>query len=107
MADEPIQSDRAARLAAARDRGSIAVSIAPVHAVTYWYGLSEAILAVQQDRELPESVRPSTLRGAGRRLEAEFLKLNEAFSPSQFAGTRDKLAEIREAVHKAWIERWN
>jgi hypothetical protein len=92
------------RLRAARDRGSVGVSIAPIHAVRYWYSLGEAVLAVQQEREQPKSVPPSSLRGAGDRIEAEFSKLNEAFSQTQFPATRERLSEIKAILQQAWIE---
>jgi hypothetical protein len=92
------------RLRAARDRGSVEISIAPIHAVRYWQSMGEAILALEKDCELPKSIPSSILRGAGPRLEVEFPKLNEAFSETQFPATRQRIREIRENLEKAWIE---
>jgi hypothetical protein len=95
------------RLLAARDRGSIEISIAPIHAVRYWQSMGEAILALEKECELPKSIPSSILRGAGPRLEVQFVKLNEAFSETQFPITRERIREIRESLEKAWIEDWN
>ena len=95
------------RLRVARDRGSIEISIAPIHAVRYWQSMGEAILALEKERELPKSIPSSILRGAGPRLEVQFVKLNEAFSETQFPATRERIREIRESLEKAWIEDWN
>jgi len=95
------------RIRAARDRGSIEISIAPIYAVRYWQSMGEAILALEIDHELPKSIPSSILRGAGPRLEVAFVKLNEAFSETQFPATHVRILEIRESLQKAWIEDWN
>jgi hypothetical protein len=95
------------RVRAARDRGFVEISIAPVHAVRYLQSLGEALLAIQQGTEKPKSLPSSLLRGAGPRLEADYVKLNKAFSETQFPVTRERIREIRESLEKAWIEDWN
>jgi hypothetical protein len=95
------------RLRAARDRGSIEISIAPVHAVRYWQSLGEALLAVHQEGELPKAVPSSILRGAGARLEPVLARLDEAFSEAQYPATRERIREIRESFEEAWVNDWN
>jgi hypothetical protein len=95
------------RIRAARDRGSVGVSIAPIFAVRYWQSLGEALVAVQPSPELPKSPPSSNFRGAGRELETNFVSLNNAFSEKQFAVTRERIREIRGQLEKTWIEDWN
>ena len=95
------------RIRAARDRGSVGISLAPIYAVRYWQSLGEALLAIQQSPELPKSPPSSILRGAGHQIETNFESLNNAFSETQFAVTRERIREIRGQLEKAWIEDWN
>ena len=95
------------RVRAARDRGSINISLAPLSAVRHWCSLAETLLAVQQDSSLPKTAPSSSIWGAGTRLATEFAKLNEAFSEAQFPATRELIQANREAERKTYIEEWN
>jgi hypothetical protein len=95
------------RVRAARDRGSIDVSIAPLCSIRNWCSLTEALLALQREPALPKSPATSSLSGAATRLASEFTRLNQAFSEAQFPAIRDVIHDLREARRKAFIEDWN
>jgi hypothetical protein len=95
------------RVRASRDRGSVDVSIAPIHSVRDWHSLGVALLAIQEDCGSPKSVPSSILRGAGRRLETEFVRLNEAFSEPQYPVIRERIRELSENLKEEWLEEFN
>lgn len=95
------------RVRATRDRGSIDVSIAPIFAVREWHSLGVALQALQENEVTAQSTPSSILRGAGRLLEGEFMKLNTAFSETNYPAIRKRIRETSEALKQKWIEDFN
>jgi len=95
------------RVRASRDRGSIGVSVAPLHAVRYWHGLGVALHALGEDRENVQSIPSSMLGGAGGLLERDFLKLSDAFSEASFPAVQERISEIEDRAKRDWMEGFN
>jgi hypothetical protein len=49
----------------------------------------------------------SILRGAGRLLELELVKLNDAFSEAKYPAARKRIRETRETLKQKWFEDFN
>jgi len=95
------------RVRASRDRGSVHVSLAPIHAVREWHGLGVVLLALNDSQNTAQATPSSTLRGAGRLLERDFVKLNNAFSEAHYPVVRERIREISETLKQKWIEEFN
>jgi hypothetical protein len=95
------------RIRASRDRGSIDVSVAPLHAVRIWHGLGIALRTLQEDRKNVQAIPSSMLNGAGSLLEKEFLNLSEAFSEANFPAVQKRMSEIEDGAKQSWIEEFN
>jgi len=54
------------------------------------------------------AIQPSTARRvAGRLLERDFVKLNNAFSEAHYPVVRERIREISETLKQKWIEEFN
>ena len=95
------------RVRATRDRGSVSVSIAPIYATREWHDLGVVLQALQENESMAQATPSSILRGAGRLLEGEFVKLNDAFSEAKYPATRKRIREIGETLKQKWIEDFN
>lgn len=95
------------RVRAARDRGSVSVSIAPIYAVREWYDLGVALQTLQESEAMAHSTPSSALSGAGRLLERDFVKLNNAFSEANYPAARKRIRETSEALKQKWMEDFN
>jgi hypothetical protein len=95
------------RVRATRDRGSVFVSIAPIYATREWHDLGVVLQAIQENESMAQATPSSTLRGAGRLLEVEFVKLNDAFSEAKYPATRKRIRETGETLKQKWIEDFN
>jgi hypothetical protein len=94
------------RVRATRDRGSVFVSIAPIYATREWHDLGVVLQAIENE-SMAQATPSSTLRGAGRLLEVEFVKLNDAFSEAKYPATRKRIRETGETLKQKWIEDFN
>lgn len=63
--------------------------------------------ALQENESMAQATPSSILRGAGRLLEGEFVKLNDAFSEAKYPATRKRIREIGETLKQKWIENFN
>jgi hypothetical protein len=95
------------RIRATRDRGSIFVSIAPIYAIREWQDLGVALQVLRENELIAQSTPSSILRGAGRLLETDFVKLNDAFSEDKYATTRKRIRETSETLRQKWMEDFN
>lgn len=95
------------RIRASRDRGSIDVSIAPLHALRLWNHLGVALQALQENNENVQSVPPSMLSGAGMLLERDFLRLNDAFSEVNYPAIQERISKIKKTLKQNWVEDFN
>jgi hypothetical protein len=95
------------RVRATRDRGCIEISVAPIHSLRNCHSLGTALLALEEHRELPQSVPSSDLRGAGRLLETEFVRLSEAFSESRHPAIGERIREYSEGLKQRWVQDFN
>ena len=95
------------RVRAVRDRGCLEISVAPIHSPRNWHSLGTALLALEGHRELSQSVPSSDLRGAGRLLEAGFVRLNEAFSESRYPVIDERIREYSEGLKQTWVQDFN
>jgi hypothetical protein len=92
---------------ASRDRGTVDISIAPLHAVREWHNLGVASLSLQEDVDLVQPAPSSMVPGAGRLLDREFVKLSEAFSAGSYPATRKRIRELNASLRQKWIENFN
>jgi len=95
------------RVRATRDRGSVFVSIAPIYATREWHDLGVALQAIQENESMAQATPSSILRGAGRLLEVEFVKLNDAFSEAKYPAARKRIRETGETLKQKWVEDFN
>jgi hypothetical protein len=95
------------RVRATRDRGSVSVSIAPIYAPREWHALGVALQAMQESESMAQATPSSILRGSGRLLEVEFVKLNDAFSEAKYPATRNRIRETGETLKQKWVEDFN
>jgi len=95
------------RVRASRDRGFVNVSVAPIHAVREWHSLGVALQALQENGGIAQSTPSSILRGAGRLLDRDLVKLSEAFSEAKYPAARNRIREISESLKQKWMEDFN
>lgn len=95
------------RIRASRDRGSIGIAIAPVHAVRFSHSLGIALRALRDDGSDVQPIPSSMLDGAGVLLERDFPKLNDAFSEVNFPKLRERMLGIEKAARENWVEDFN
>jgi hypothetical protein len=95
------------RVRATRDRGSVSISLAPVFATREWHDLGVALQALQENESMAQATPSSILRGAGRLLEEEFVKLNDALSEAKYPATRKRIRETGETLKQKWFEDFN
>lgn len=95
------------RIRASRDRGSIGVSVAPIHSVRSWHDLGLVLRTFDQDEKNSQSVPSSELHGAGKLLEENFVELNDAFSEARYSATVEQISTIGERRRQTWIDDFN
>jgi len=95
------------RVRASRDRGSIGVSVAPIHSARSSHDLGLVLLALDKDEQNSQSMPSSELHGAGKLLQEIFIKLNEAFSETEYPATEKRISIIGERRRQSWIEDFN
>jgi hypothetical protein len=95
------------RVRASRDRGFVHVSVAPIHAVREWHSLGAVLRSLQEDGGIAESSPSSILRGAGKLLYKDFVKLSEAFSEDEYPTARKRIREINESLRQKWLKEFN
>jgi hypothetical protein len=95
------------RVRATRDRGSVSVSIAPIYAIREWHDLGVALQAIQENESMAQATLSSILRGSGKLLEVEFVKLNDAFSEAKYPATRNRIRETGGTLKQKWVEDFN
>jgi len=95
------------RVRASRDRGTVGVSVAPIHAVREWHGLGFALRSLQENDGIAEPIPSSILRGAGKLLDRDFVKLSEAFSEDKYPTARKRIRDISESLRQKWMEDFN
>lgn len=95
------------RIRASRDRGSIGIVIAPIHAVRFSHSLGIALQALREDGLDVQPIPSSMLDGAGVLLERDFLRLNDAFSEASFPELRERMLGIEKTARENWIENFN
>jgi hypothetical protein len=95
------------RVRASRDRGSIDVSVAPIHAVRLWHDLGIALQALQEDEEIAHHIPSSMLLGTGRLFERDFVRLNDAFSEVKYPAIEMRISRISERRKQSWAEDFN
>jgi hypothetical protein len=95
------------RVRASRDRGSIGIAIAPVHAVRFSHSLGIALQALREDGMDVQPIASSLLDGSGVLLERNFPRLNDAFSVANFAKLRERMLGIEKTARENWIEDFN
>lgn len=95
------------RVRATRDRGSVFVSIASIYAIREWHDLGVALQALQESESVAQPTASSNLRGAGRLLHRDFLKLNDAFSEGKYPAMRQRIRETSDTLKQRWMEDFN
>lgn len=95
------------RVSASRDRGSVSISLAPIHFARDSHSLGVVVQALSEDEGAAQIPFSSNLRGAGKLIETHFVKLNDAFSDAKYPMIRKRIIGISEALKQKWMEEFN